>query len=829
MKKLAILVSFLLSVSYPQNSDFKVNGAENSPSTFLKEHPAITTTNSNNFIISWIDYREGIPQTFSQKFDRNGNKIGDNFTIPLYTSFYLNKDGFLLSLRKSSGGGGIDVLPYFTFFSGIYNQSNTRISEQQIGGGQTDWCGTGYIYGGQVITSQDSNFYFLSNEGGDINFAAVKTNGDVIIPSIDLGSNYVTQITASANPKNNYFFAWINGFSSDTMETGLYATFINHKDSISTKTIFIKSLENVFDNWGYISAYNLKSVSLNDSTYKLFWRNDSTYKLYSVELNTNGEVLTAIDSIQLPGLYEEQKLQMSITNKSDDGFYLIFNSEKFDSQMKYKNYLIKFDSEGKQSGEIISGETEERLGKTLFYAGSDIFYAVSTDNRNVYINKYDHLNKISSSAINDDESGSNEENISLVKYDDDNVFSIYKNEEKTYGVKISENGETGQPKEIDFIKVSFFKNGEAVAPWVKKNDKNKTAAGFAVYDKDLNKIFSKELSSVNNEYFIETKVISDSVFIIVFRDSSGLKLIKAGSDGNIIKEKFISRDQNFNHLRAFFDTSVNFAGIWLIWGNHLEKYSFDLEPLQVKENKYYLHYYLGEDKFLTISEEKDNTVITISGKIVNPDFEELTDKMVFERYFEEFARIVLVQNILSLGNRGFIYTNQINNTFVSKFFAMNGTLLKDTILTNSSSKKELNYLRSIVNKNKIYFTWSDTRNEGKGYDVYGNIFELSGLTDAAASAEQIPTDFALFQNYPNPFNPETIIKYSLPQQSYVKICLYDVLGRRMKTLFSGTINAGLHEVNFHAEGLSSGIYLYSIEADYGNGVYRNIKKMILLK
>ncbi len=95
--------------------------------------------------------------------------------------------------------------------------------------------------------------------------------------------------------------------------------------------------------------------------------------------------------------------------------------------------------------------------------------------------------------------------------------------------------------------------------------------------------------------------------------------------------------------------------------------------------------------------------------------------------------------------------------------------------------------------------------------------------------EQVPSAFNLFQNYPNPFNPTTEIKYSLAERSFVKMVLFDVLGRKIKDLFIGEQSTGLHQIMFDASNLSSGIYFYTIEANYGNSVFKNVKKMILLK
>ncbi len=105
----------------------------------------------------------------------------------------------------------------------------------------------------------------------------------------------------------------------------------------------------------------------------------------------------------------------------------------------------------------------------------------------------------------------------------------------------------------------------------------------------------------------------------------------------------------------------------------------------------------------------------------------------------------------------------------------------------------------------------------------------SKLLTSIESPESLPLSFNLFQNYPNPFNPSTIIKYSLTEVSSVKLLLYDALGRKVKDLFTGRQNAGVHEINFNASDLSSGVYFYSIEATYSKGTFKKARKMILVK
>jgi hypothetical protein len=89
----------------------------------------------------------------------------------------------------------------------------------------------------------------------------------------------------------------------------------------------------------------------------------------------------------------------------------------------------------------------------------------------------------------------------------------------------------------------------------------------------------------------------------------------------------------------------------------------------------------------------------------------------------------------------------------------------------------------------------------------------------------IPERYSLEQNYPNPFNPSTVIRYNIPERTNVNLSVYDVTGRLIETLMDGTREAGSYEINFNANNLSSGVYIYRLEAE----TFSQNQRMLLVK
>jgi hypothetical protein len=102
---------------------------------------------------------------------------------------------------------------------------------------------------------------------------------------------------------------------------------------------------------------------------------------------------------------------------------------------------------------------------------------------------------------------------------------------------------------------------------------------------------------------------------------------------------------------------------------------------------------------------------------------------------------------------------------------------------------------------------------------------LTNTVGINGDQSNIPKEYALQQNFPNPFNPTTTISYQLPKSSFVKLAIYDINGRLVEILVNDQKNAGYYSINWNAVNISSGIYIYKIEADE----FRNVKKCLIVK
>jgi hypothetical protein len=129
-----------------------------------------------------------------------------------------------------------------------------------------------------------------------------------------------------------------------------------------------------------------------------------------------------------------------------------------------------------------------------------------------------------------------------------------------------------------------------------------------------------------------------------------------------------------------------------------------------------------------------------------------------------------------------------------------------------------------INENYwCYISASDLQGEYVNSDTVH--FVVGNPVSNDDTYDNIPLRFELSQNYPNPFNPTTVIKFATPKAGMVNLAVYNLLGQKVAELINREVSAGYHNVTFDASKLSSGIYIYKLNA----GKFTASKKLMLLK
>ena len=140
----------------------------------------------------------------------------------------------------------------------------------------------------------------------------------------------------------------------------------------------------------------------------------------------------------------------------------------------------------------------------------------------------------------------------------------------------------------------------------------------------------------------------------------------------------------------------------------------------------------------------------------------------------------------------------------------------DMTVGNTNGTYNLGYLLSMVNL--------DFTEEGYMDVSLENPITVTGGTAIDNSVEMV-SEFKLAQNFPNPFNPTTNIGFEIPENSFVTLSVFDMMGREVMQLVNGYREAGSYNVTFDGTDLASGIYFYKLQA----GNFSRTMKMVLSK
>jgi|GEM_PF-7064910 len=204
-------------------------------------------------------------------------------------------------------------------------------------------------------------------------------------------------------------------------------------------------------------------------------------------------------------------------------------------------------------------------------------------------------------------------------------------------------------------------------------------------------------------------------------------------------------------------------------------------------------------------------IYTLNGEIISQQTEQVP-----EEYFIDASEFINASIKIAYENTTFYTEGSLIVTPLKNYsYSSKDTYFDYSLGTNIVRTLERFYQSSYSSASGSYIPSSGEA----GKLIAGNPIELKG------TGEKIPSAYALEQNYPNPFNPSTTIRFALPKAANVLLKVYDAAGRDAAVLVNGYMEAGYKSVDFNASGLSSGLYLYRLQA----GEFVRTGKMMLMK
>jgi len=825
--------------------DFRIS-TEPSPALFVQQNPRLYPTPDGGFIVAWEDYRLGEPSYFAQRFDSSGTPVGKNFPIVGNDAMAFLPDGTGMALG-SRWGDWPDPPSYFSVHAQILPASGAPMRAFRIDSFLTPICGFSFWGLGVDLVAARDHFIYSLNFSGELRLKRFDRQGNLIFNSQSsfLQLPYAAvNFSLAVNKNGSYVLLWFNG-DPGGLPSGIYALFMSPQDYPLADSIQVACYAQRVRHLS--EGPILRAVALPNGSFQFFWVDPDSLILKYVRYSSVGQLLDSAKTFSLPRPPWERKKSdvrnFAFTALRHDGFSLLITLDHWRSigdtlqEHYYTNWLQQFDQNGRPYGKaLVDSAFFPPVGNYLARLSPSIWACPLEISGDVFISRLQHLTWLDSIQVNDDEQGANQIRPRVVAADSGRFFVSWQDKKGYYGRYVSLEGHLlDKEVELEGLETFFLPAGYAINFWKKILPSGEAAVGFTIRDRESWSLIARDTLA---QHRLAKRIhavglpISDSSFVALVCKEDQFFLLSFHADGRRLLKKLIIQEKYYGGLGLIPNTPGSF---WVLRNGRAQLYSNSLEPLSRTFNLglYEPALYIGQGRFLTIKKLAVPSS-AFYAFVVDTTGIQLQKFPIIDNFLAKNLRLVL------LDSSGFLVLWRLERArkeIFARSFSLEGSPLTDLLTFHEDVESDRDWPDACVNQGRVFFVWSDTRNWGQGYDIYGSILPVSEVTSVRMEHIDLssPQEFQLYPNYPNPFNASTTFRYELPVRSQVRLKILNILGQEVITLVDRIQKPGTHLIHWNARDskgqlVPSGVYFGQFEAQGERRKnFSKVVKMIVLK
>ncbi|MBK9333644.1 MAG: T9SS type A sorting domain-containing protein [Ignavibacteria bacterium] len=733
-----------------------------------------TVKYSNSGIFQWNAISGGPVQLGSSSavkmcVDNNGNSYITGVTSQLSSPAVYD----VMTIKYNSSG--------VYQWRKIYNFANGDDKPEDI---TKDSQGNIYIAGGSAVSGGEFDFFLLRYSPGGLLTGEVRYNGEAngsdgakSVEVDDQGNIYVTGISKEYEiPQGES--SGQNTFTTIKYNSNFEQQWIRkYYGTGATRNARGNNIKILNTNEIYVSGYAKESGTEND--------------FVTIKYNSSGAVLW-ISKYNRIGNFEDVQTSLSIDSY---GNAYVTGESRTDVFINTGDYaIVKYNSSGTQQwAKHYNGPANlQDIPNAIVNSGNDVVYV--TGNSKASNNEFDYSTVRYSNqwlVCSAEESYSNNLN-DVIVINNDTAFAVGNNGKLIFTADKGRNWiNLNSGTNLDLINIKFvnrttgFITGDSILLKTTNSGLNWNVLNLPVSNLKHIFILNNRFSSITgsngrllgsfdnwNTWSIQNTNLNENIITVFYKDSLNGKCIS--ESGKLLK----TTNGGINWLNQ---SNININRI---------------------KNSYF---------------NDINTIIAIgdNGKIMYTSNSGITwiNRSTSTNVNLRSVYMTEENNLYVSGNNGIILFSSDQGLTWAKQPANLNTTINSLQFFNSNSGI------AVTDEGQILLTSLGTVEMGNENRL------LSFNPDYKKNDFNLNNGFELFQNFPNPFNPITQINYTLPENTFVTIKVYNVLGKEVKSLVNEYMDTGDHFVNFDATGLSSGIYFYKIFA--GSNIDQ--KQMLLIK